>query len=208
MGITCSRRARQAFAGAAFGGLVLLAAACGSSASSSTAPATSAPGTPAASPSAAATSPSAAAPSMSPTASAPAAQPLTPTYLAPGEDTNVTPLYVPSCESGCPLSGDGTAILSDMTWSTWTGSEAVGTGTYNLEGCNPNCARGTVYHVPVVVTFSQPVRSCSAGRIRYFWSRASFSFPKGLPPALQGQNAPQNPWTFASVIAASQQSCS
>jgi hypothetical protein len=94
-----------------------------------------------------------------------------------------------------------------MKWTTWSGTEAVGTGTYRLDDCNPNCAAGTVYPVPVVVTFSQPVKACSASGTRYFWSRASFRFPAGLPKALQGSNAPQNPWTFAPVVSAAQQSC-
>jgi hypothetical protein len=31
--------------------------------------------------------------------------------------------------------------------------------------------------------------------------------PHGLPKALQGGNAPQNPWVFSSVITAAEQSC-
>ena len=88
------------------------------------------------------------------------------------------------------------------------GDEAVGTGTYKVDACNPNCASGPVYPVPAVVTFSQPVKACSSSGTRWFWSHASFRFPDGLPKALQGQNAPQNPWTFTTLIAAAQQSCS
>jgi len=29
-----------------------------------------------------------------------------------------------------------------------------------------------------------------------------------LPKALQGQNAPQNPWTFTALMAAARESCS
>ena len=32
--------------------------------------------------------------------------------------------------------------------------------------------------------------------------------PAGLPAALQGQNAPQNPWTFSGLVTAAQQTCS
>jgi hypothetical protein len=48
---------------------------------------------------------------------------------------------------------------------------------------------------------------CSASGTRWFWSRASFRFPNGLPKALQGQDAPQNPWIFTTLVAAAQQSC-
>jgi hypothetical protein len=58
------------------------------------------------------------------------------------------------------------------------------------------------------VTFSQPVKVCSPSRTYWVWSRASFTFPDGLPEALQGQNGPQNPWTFSGLITAAQQSCS
>jgi hypothetical protein len=83
----------------------------------------------------------------------------------------------------------------------------VGKGTYLLDGCNPDCAAGPVYHVPVVVTFSQPVKACTSAGTRWFWSRASFRFPHGLPKALSGDNAPLNPWTFTSVIDAAKHSC-
>jgi hypothetical protein len=129
------------------------------------------------------------------------------TFLAEGQDLNGRALYRPACRSGCVLSGDGTAILDKMTWSTWSASRAVGTGIYQLDGCNPDCAAGPIYKVPVVVTFSQPVKACSSAGIRWFWSRASFRFPHGLPKALRGDNAPLNPWTFSTLIAAARHSC-
>jgi hypothetical protein len=116
-------------------------------------------------------------------------------------------LYRPACNSGCPLSGDSTAILDKMTWSTWSAAEAVGTGTYKLDACNPSCAAGPVYPVPAVVTLTDPVKVCSSSGTHWFWTRASFKFPAGLPKALQGGSAPQNPWFFSTVATAAQQSC-
>ena len=49
-------------------------------------------------------------------------------YLAESQDVRGTTAHAPGCQAGCPLSGDGTTVLWDMTWPTWTGSEAVGTG--------------------------------------------------------------------------------
>jgi len=128
-------------------------------------------------------------------------------YLAEGQDIRGRLLYRPACRSGCPLSGDSTAILDTMTWPTWSAAKAVGTGTYELDGCNPDCAAGPVYKVPAVVTLSKPVKVCSSSGIRWVWSRASFRFPHGLPRALRGSNAPLNPWVFSSVSSAARHSC-
>jgi hypothetical protein len=131
------------------------------------------------------------------------------TFLAAAQNLNGTLLHEPACAGfGCALSGDSTTFLANMTWTTWSGAEAVGTGTYQINDCTPDCAGGHVYPVAAVVTLSQPVKVCSASGARWVWSHASFTFPGGLPKALQGQNAPQNPWTFSSLITAAQQTCS
>jgi hypothetical protein len=128
-------------------------------------------------------------------------------YLAGGQDIRGRLRYRPACRSGCPLSGDSTAILDTMMWPTWSAAKAVGTGTYELDGCNPDCAAGPVYKVPAVVTLSKPVKVCSSSGIRWVWSRASFRFPHGLPRALRGSSAPLNPWVFSSVSSAARHSC-
>jgi hypothetical protein len=128
-------------------------------------------------------------------------------FLASGQDVNATAWHEPACQSGCALSGDSTAILDNMTWSSWSAAQAVGSGIYKLDACNPSCAAGPVYPVRTVVTLSQPVKICSASGMRWFWSRASFRYPAGLPKALQGAKAPENPWVFADVVSAAQQSC-
>ncbi|MGH3286489.1 MAG: hypothetical protein ACRDPD_17725 [Streptosporangiaceae bacterium] len=130
------------------------------------------------------------------------------TFLAAAQSLDGTLLHEPTCGgSGCALSGDSTAFLSHMTWTTWSGSEALGTGTYKLDDCNPNCAGGHVYSLAAVVTLSQPVKVCSSSGTRWVWTRAFFVFPQGLPQGLQGANAPQNPWTFSGLITAAQQTC-
>jgi hypothetical protein len=168
-------------------------------ASTSAAPATSATstGTPATSPGTPAT-----------TAGGSTAATGADTFLATGQDINGTMLHEPACGGfGCALSGDSTTFLSNMTWTSWSGAEAVGTGTYKIDDCNPNCAAGHVYSVATMVTLSQPVEVCSASGTHWVWSQASFTFPDGLPTALRGQNAPQNPWTFSALVTAAQQSC-
>jgi hypothetical protein len=138
------------------------------------------------------------------------------TFIAENQNINETPLHEPTCRTGCVLSGDATAILEHMTWSTWTGTVAVGTGMEHLEDCIPDCAGGGQYLVPVAVTFSHPVKDCKGqygsgntalGGTRWFWSQASFNYPQGLPKPLQGANAPQNPWVFTALIDQAKQGC-
>ncbi len=176
-----------------------------SASSPASAPATSAtapgsPSTPASAP--------ASAPESPPTSPSVIVSPTgTSTFLAQGQDLSRTLLYTPACDSGCQLSGDGTATLDKMTWRTWSATEAVGTGTYELDACNPNCAAGPIDPVASVVTLSDPVKVCSSSGTRWVWTRASFTFPDGLPKALQGGNGPNNPWVFDSLISAAQHSC-
>jgi hypothetical protein len=130
------------------------------------------------------------------------------TFLAAEQSLNGGLLHKPACDGfGCALSGDSTAFLFRMTWPTWSGSLALGIGTYKLDDCNPDCAGGHVYSVATMVTLSQPVKVCSSSGTRWVWTHASFTFPDGLPKALQGPNAPQNPWTFSGLITAAQQTC-
>ena len=193
MGITNVPRPRQVAAWASLAGIAVLLTACTSSSSSASSAAASASSTPTTAASSGVTA--------SPAGAA--------TFLATGQDINGTLLHEPACGGfGCALSGDSTTFLANMKWTTWSGTEAVGTGTYKINDCQPNCAAGHVYPVATVVTLSQPVKICSSSGTRWVWSRASFSFPGGLPAALQGQNAPQNPWTFSPLITAAQQSCS
>ncbi len=206
MEITRAGRPRQIASWASLACLAVLLTACNSSASpaaSSPAGTVSTPGT-----SAPVTGPTA--PASTPgTSLGPAAAPTgASTFLAAAQSLNGTLLHEPACGgSGCALSGDSTAFLSQMKWTTWSGSEAVGSGTYKLDDCNPNCAAGQVYSLATVVTLSQPVKVCSSSGTRWVWTHAFFIFLQGLPQPLTGQNAPQNPWTFSSLATAAQQSC-
>jgi hypothetical protein len=123
-------------------------------------------------------------------------------YLAEGQDVRGTITRAPACASGCPLSGDGTVVLYGMTWHEWTGIQAVGTGTEEIQGCVPNCAAGAQYKVPVTVTLAAPKKDCAtSGGTLYVWTRAAFRWPHGLPGGLRGRDAPYNPWTFTALEA-------
>lgn len=56
------------------------------------------------------------------------------------------------------------------------------------------------------MTFTKPVRACVASVGHWYWTRASFAWPDGLPAALKGANAPTNPVTHAE-IASQPKSC-
>jgi hypothetical protein len=128
-------------------------------------------------------------------------------YLAESEDVGGPKWHAPACKTGCLLSGDDTAALWDMTWSAWNGTVAVGAGTEKLDDCTPNCARGTLHAVPVVVVLSKPVMVCVSGKGTWFWTRASFTWPAGLPAFFTGGNAPANPWDFSDITAQSVKAC-
>jgi hypothetical protein len=160
-------------------------------------------------PSASATASDQAAP-PSATASAPASATPAPAqvvYLAEGGSVGGTAVHAPACAAGCPLSGDGTTSLWDMTWPTWNSAVASGTGTEKLDDCTPNCAAGTLHAVRVAVTLSRPVMVCVAGTGKWFWSRVSFTWPDGLPAAFSGANAPLNPFDYQDITSQSAKSC-
>jgi len=138
--------------------------------------------------------------SRPPAGSSPSATQGAAVYLAEGQDVHGTIVRAPACGSGCPLSGDGTIILYGMTWHEWTGIQAVGTGTEDIQGCVPNCAAGPQYKVAVTVTLTGPKQDCAtSGGTQYVWTKATFRWPDGLPRGLRGSNAPYNPWTFTAL---------
>jgi hypothetical protein len=153
-------------------------------------------------------SPAFAAPAQSASVARSAAVSGSHTFIAEGQYLGGTPLHEPACRGfGCQLSGDSTAYLVNMKWSAWTSKHAVGTGTYKVNLCTPNCATGKFYPVKVIVTFTQSVKACFGKSVRWYWTRATFKYPNGLPKALQGSNAPQNPWNFTELAASARQSC-
>lgn len=50
------------------------------------------------------------------------------------------------------LTGDGTLQVNDVSWSSWGGSTAAGSGTAEYHGCNPNCAQAAVQTTPVTIS--------------------------------------------------------
>jgi hypothetical protein len=55
--------------------------------------------------------------------------------------------------------GDGNALLTHLTWSSWTATTATGSGFYTHNTCTPNCALGTFVSVPASVRLSYPIQT-------------------------------------------------
>jgi hypothetical protein len=80
---------------------------------------------------------------------------LTPTHAA-------TPSYYNDCglagvvkpQSITQFCGDGGAGVSDIKWSSWGSTSAKGTGTYYINGCDPDCADGKISYSKVNVLLS------------------------------------------------------
>jgi hypothetical protein len=52
--------------------------------------------------------------------------------------------------------GDGGTWLGKLKWSSWTNTQAVATGNYTADDCNPTCVAGHNHSVAVKVTLSNP----------------------------------------------------
>jgi serine/threonine protein kinase len=79
-------------------------------------------------------------------ASSPAQLPV----LAAGSYTGMKPAEI-------DFSGDSTNVVTKISWSSWTATEASGTGTSDIDSCNPNCAQAPPSLVPTTITLSAPV---------------------------------------------------
>jgi hypothetical protein len=82
-------------------------------------------------------------------------------------------VYVTSCTtaSGKPkkidLTCDGTNTLTALKWSSWSSSEARGTGTDALNTCTPDCAHGKRHKRAATVTLSKPM-NCPGSKHKVF----------------------------------------
>ena len=51
---------------------------------------------------------------------------------------------------------DGGMIVTGITWQTWSSKQALGTGIYSQNMCDPSCAEGSRVDVPVTIKLSEP----------------------------------------------------
>jgi hypothetical protein len=78
--------------------------------------------------------------------------------------------------------GDASLGARGMTWSTWTRKSAVGTGTGQVNDCDPDCVQGTVKMAPMEIRLSKP-QKCSNGKrvfskLRYTWTVGTPAGPR------------------------------
>ena len=80
---------------------------------------------------------------------------------APSADFTVCILPVVTCSgemrsepAQVDVSADGSGFVAGLTWSGWGTPTARGTGTLNVNDCNPNCAQGTFTGYPATVTLT------------------------------------------------------
>ena len=79
--------------------------------------------------------------------------------------------------------GDAGSWLSTLKWTSWSATQASGTGVYNANDCTPNCAAGQIKSGPVNVTLSTP-KTCPSQTHPAF-KRVALTYtgtrPKGAP---------------------------
>ncbi len=69
-------------------------------------------------------------------------------FDAPGDTFKVRPRAL-------QMSGDASWIIGPMRWTSWGGTTARGTGTSDVETCEPNCASGGILKTTSQVTLSK-----------------------------------------------------
>ena len=50
--------------------------------------------------------------------------------------------------------GDGGQYIDEITWNTWGGTGAQGTGIYHVNDCDPSCAEGNFHSTSVTIALS------------------------------------------------------
>jgi hypothetical protein len=69
--------------------------------------------------------------------------------------------------------GNDSASLENITWSSWTAPRALGTGTYVVDSCIPDCAEGTLTRYPgTTIMLSAPWKIFA----KYEFSTATFTY--------------------------------
>lgn len=75
------------------------------------------------------------------------------------------------------LSGDSTLYVENASWTSWTTTEATGSGAMIVNDCDPDCANGHHFRYPVSIQLDKPVKtSCDQ-----IWSMNAFIFTGPVP---------------------------
>ena len=84
-----------------------------------------------------------------PTTTAPPPLPVVQT-CGPGSAQGIRPTTI---FIGCAT---GDVSLTNITWTSWSASSAVGSATYNVNQCDPSCAAGNTTAVPASIMLTGP----------------------------------------------------
>jgi serine/threonine protein kinase len=104
-------------------------------------------------------------------ASSPAALPV----LTAGSYTGMKPTEI-------AFSGDATNVVTKISWTSWTATGASGTGTSDIDSCNPNCAQAPPSLVPTTITLTDPVDGKFTKMIEARnGSSATYTYPSNWP---------------------------
>ena len=71
------------------------------------------------------------------------------------------------------LSADGSGAVSGLSWASWGGQQATGTGTLQVDDCQPNCASGKFTGYPATVTLTARDNSGNDADARARWNFAA-----------------------------------
>lgn len=82
---------------------------------------------------------------------------------------------------------DSTGVMDGMTWTSWGGDGATGTGTDNSVECQPDCAQGPHLINPIVVHAWNPKPAAEPGCPANvaFYSDLVIAYPNDAPPWIQ-----------------------
>jgi hypothetical protein len=95
---------------------------------------------------------------------------------------------------------DGNNYLAHLSWLSWTGSSASGTGTQEVNDCVPYCAAGKFrgYPADVVLWRSEPVPGHPSQR---YFSRVTLLYPGARPSVSSGGKQVNGPETWTGPLA-------
>ena len=75
-------------------------------------------------------------------------------------------------------------ILNEITWSSWTPTEAIGAGTSTANDCEPSCAEGKDVISAVEIKLTKPVTSESGKRV---FSNIEIQYDKVQPSGVMDE---------------------
>ena len=79
---------------------------------------------------------------------------------------------------------DAGQILNEISWSSWTATEALGTGTSTANDCEPSCAEGNDVVSAVEIKLFQPITSESGKRV---FSQIEIQYDKVQPSGVMDE---------------------